>query len=127
MSPSRYTTKPTLFRQLPVVWPTKAPTPVNIPAINYSMAPSKLRRPIPDAGKEKPSGSITGAIIVAAGLASVAVACVGCACCCCVRRRRQVNVVFTEADANVVAKKLFPSECTSDPGTNRANKQDSVV
>ena len=110
MSPSRYTTKPTLFRQLPVVLPTKAPTPVNIPATAYSMAPSKWRRPLPDLGKEKPSGSITGAIIIGAGLASVAVACIGCACCCCIRRRRQVSVAFADADANNVARKMFLNE-----------------
>jgi hypothetical protein len=111
MSPSRYTTKPTLFRQLPVVFPTRAPIPMSIPATAYSMAPSQSRLPLPDAGKEKASGSVTGAIIVGAGLASVAVACIGCACCCCyVRRRRQVNIAFAGADAKNVARNMFVEE-----------------
>ena len=129
ISPSRYTTKPTLFHQLPVVWPTKAntSTPVNIPATDSSIAPSKWRRPIPDVGEGKPSGSITGAILVAAGLASVAVACVGCACCCCCRRRRQVNVAFADADANNVARKMFPIEGASDQDMKHGNTLDNVV
>jgi hypothetical protein len=84
---------------------------MSIPATAYSMAPSQSRRPLPDAGKEKSSGSITGAIIVGAGLASVAVACIGCACCCCcVRRRRQVSIAFAGADAKNVARNMFVEE-----------------
>jgi hypothetical protein len=104
------------------------PNPIKFPPTGYSMVPTKWKRPIPNSGEEKPSGSITGAIIVAAGLASVAAACVGCACCCCcVRRRRQMNVAFADTDVKDVVKKMFASELTSDSDTSRANKLNNVV